>query len=192
MIYFSADSRFAEAWSDDAITQHSIGIPVQVKLSDEFAGLQKILVFKSKTASVDLVYGGGQIILPHEMTDSLGPIQIGCYAALPDGTIIIPTVWALVGLVIKNAEPSGFDPLEPTPSWAAQTQAMATEALENSAVAKQAAITAQDSAAANAQAAFRSALVAEDAAQRAAYSADVDVKVNFYISDGDLYVEAVQ
>ena len=192
MIYFSANTRYAEAFSDDVITQYSAGIPIQIKLSEEFNAVQKTLVFKNKNREVDLVYSGGRVVLPYELTETLGPIRIGCYGALPDGTIVIPTIWASIGSVVKGVEPSGYDPLGPTPSWAAQTQAIATEALEKSEIAKQVAITAQDSAAANAQAAFRSAQVAEDAAQRAAHSADVDVKVNFYISDGDLYVEAVQ
>lgn len=192
MIYFSANTRSAKASTDDVITQYSIGIPVHIQLSDEFNGLQKILVFRNKSVAVDLVYLGGDVILPPELTDTIDTIYIGCYAALPDGTIVIPTIWDSVGPVAKATEPSEIDPREPTPSWAAQTQGIATEALENSEIAKQAAITAQNSAAANAQAAFRSAQTAEDAAQRAAYSADVDVKVNFYISDGDLYVEAMQ
>ena len=58
-------------------------------------------------------------------------LAMGVYATRPDGTIVIPTVWAEVGIVREGTQPSGVDPAEPTPSWAAQVQQWASDAAES-------------------------------------------------------------
>ena len=132
MIYFSANTRRAWARTDDVITLHSVGIPIKIELSEDFNGLQTTFVFKNKDVGVDLLYSGGDIVLPHEITETLGTVTIGCYAAKSDGTIVIPTVWASAAPVVQGVTPTGIDPLAPTPSWAAQVQEISSEALTNS------------------------------------------------------------
>ena len=128
MITFTADTRMAKAYTDDVITLNSVGIPVKIDLSHEFDGLQTTFVFKNGEVSVDLLYNGNDLVLPHEIAAVSGYVYIGCYAANGEGTIVIPTVWASVGRVVKGVEPSGVDPQAPTPSWVAQVQAVAADA----------------------------------------------------------------
>lgn len=133
MIYFNADIRSAHARSDDSITSGSAGIPVVLALDSAFDGLAKTLCFKTATASVDIVLVGDttESTVPQDVIANAGEwLQIGIYAADGDGNIVIPTAWASAGKIEQGAIPSGIDPSEPTPSWVAQVQSIASEALE--------------------------------------------------------------
>ena len=182
MICFYANTRYAEARTDDNVTSGSVGIPVQFHFSEEWNGTQKIAIFKCGEASVDVALtglAGDQTVVPADCLEDPGEwLTIGVYGATPDGTVVIPTVWVDVAVTKTGAVPSGVDPSEPTPSWVAQVQEMASDALDNSQAAVQtandaytAAISAQDSAQASAQAAAGSAHDADISAQAAAGSA---------------------
>lgn len=133
MINFSANSRSACATSDDAITTGSVGIPIQLNLSADFAGLAKTLVFSAGTTSVDLALVGDAAeatVPPDVLTTPGAMLKIGIYAADASGNIVIPTVYAFAGEIAQGAEPSGVDPAAPTPSWVAQVQQAASDAME--------------------------------------------------------------
>lgn len=134
MITFTANIRSASARSDDAITTSSVGIPVQLVLADEFMGLAKTLVFKAGSTAVDVVLVGDatEAVVPPDVLTTVGLwLGIGIYAADSEGNVVIPTVWASAGLIQQGTVPSGVDPSEPTPSWVAQVQSIASEASEN-------------------------------------------------------------
>lgn len=133
MIYFKASIRAATAASDDAITTGSVGISVALDLAPAFAGLAKTLVFTDGTVSVDVALVGDAVsaTVPHEvLTTPMRRLALGIWAADGDGNVVIPTVWADAGVIYKGAAPSGVDPAAPTPSWVAQVQTMASDALE--------------------------------------------------------------
>lgn len=132
MITFTANIRNARAVSDDALTVSSAGVPIKLNLAPEFNGLAKTLTFVNGAISVDLVLQGDptEAVVPHEVLSVPGQLRIGIYAANPEGTVVIPTIWAQAGRVAPGAAPSGIDPAAPTPNWAAQTQAIAESALE--------------------------------------------------------------
>lgn len=133
MITFCASIRAAKAATDDKITTGSVGIPVQLCLAPEFAGLAKTIVYTDGTASADeaLVGDATTATVPPDVLTTPGRrLQIGIYAANAAGTIVIPTVWATVAVIERGTIPSGVDPSEPTPSWVAQVQQIASDALE--------------------------------------------------------------
>ena len=132
MITFTATGRHATARTDEAITTGSVGIPVEVALNADFDGLQAILVFACGDVSVDVALLGQDVTVPPQLVTERGKLlTMGVYATRPDGTIVIPTVWAEVGIVREGTQPSGVDPAEPTPSWAAQVQQWASDAAES-------------------------------------------------------------
>lgn len=141
MIQFKANIRSASAASDDAITTGSVGIPVKLQLAQEFDGLAKTFCAKNGSAAVDIVLAGDatETVIPPDVLQTAGLLQIGVYAARADGEIVIPTVWASVEVVSTGVSPSGIDPSGPTPSWAAQVQQTAEDALQSAADASQAA-----------------------------------------------------
>lgn len=150
MITFAANVRSASARSDDAITTSSVGIPVQLVLADEFMGLAKTLVFRAGSTTVDVVLVGDatEAVVPPDVLTTVGLwLGIGIYAADGDGNVVIPTVWASAGLIQQGTVPSGVDPSEPTPSWVAQVQSIASEASENAESALNKATAVEDAAA---------------------------------------------
>lgn len=130
MIRLVATSRRARAHSDEPITTGSAGIPIALTLSEDFDGLATTLVCEAGGTSRDLAVMGGELVVPHELLTNAGDtLTLGVYAALPDGTIVIPTVWAVAGEVVQGTVPSETSPSDPTPSWAAQVQQVAAQAV---------------------------------------------------------------
>lgn len=128
MIKLYASSTKAWARTDAPLTTGSVGVPCKVELSDDFDGLASVICFRAGDAAYD-VPSADQLTVPHECLAVAGEtLQVGVYGALPDGTVVIPTVWASVATVRVGVEPSEVDPSEPTPSWAAQVQLIAQQA----------------------------------------------------------------
>lgn len=130
MIAFTANTRCARAVTDDAITTDSVGIPVYFQFSPEWEDTAKIAVFKAGNVAVDVALTGDNTVLPPEVLTTAGErLFIGVYGANGAGTVVIPTIWADVAILKPGAVPSGVDPASPTPSWVAQVQEIAAEAL---------------------------------------------------------------
>ncbi len=131
MIKFFARGRCAQAMADNSVTTGSVGISVQFFFSQEWDALQKIAVFRAGDTAVDVALTGDAATVPADVLTTAGlPLMIGVYGAAADGTIVIPTVWAKAATIKAGTAPSGVDPAEPTPSWVAQVQQIAAEALE--------------------------------------------------------------
>ena len=139
MITINADSRNARATSDDPITTGSVGIPVHVILSAEWEGLESTLTFRAGAAAADVPLIGQKVTIPAQCLMHAGKeLLVGVYGARTDGTIVIPTIWANAGIIKEGTYPSGVHPAEPEPSWAAQVQKVAQEALDEAKAAKSA------------------------------------------------------
>ena len=133
MITFKANVRNASARTSDVITSRSVGIPVRLVLDREFDGLQKTVVFKAGKVSVDIVLVGDaeETLLPPDVLNVAGQrLHMGIYAADGQGNVVIPTVWASVATIQQGVVPSGVNPASEAPSWAAQIQTIANEAME--------------------------------------------------------------
>lgn len=126
----NGDERHADAQVEGKITTGSVGLPVNVVLSDDFDGLATTVVFRAGEVERDVVYTGKRITVPPEcLTQSGIALMLGVYATDAEGVRVIPTVWASAGTIRQGVRPSGVDPAEPTPSWPAQVQKIATDAL---------------------------------------------------------------
>ena len=131
MIQLIVTGRKIRATVTEPITTGSVGMPVEVELSNEFDGLVAWLVFDAGYKSADIALTGEPVTVPPQVLRVAGAeLKVGVYGAKADGTIVIPTIWASCGTVQQGAEPSGFVPGDPAPSWAAQVEAIAEEALE--------------------------------------------------------------
>lgn len=131
MIQLIVTGRKARATVTEPLTTGSVGVPVEVELSNEFDGLEAWLVFDAGYKSADIAITGKPVTVPPQVLRVAGAeLKVGVYGAKPDGTVVIPTIWASCGTVQEGVEPSGFVPGDPAPSWAAQVEAIAEEALE--------------------------------------------------------------
>ena len=136
MITLKVDDRRATAVSRWPITSGSVGLMVWFLFSDEWAGLSKIAVFRGSGTAADIALsinnttGRYECAIPPEVLEQAGgDLYIGVYGANGEGTVVIPTVWANAGYIKEGTVPSGVDPAAPTPSWVAQVQEWAEEAL---------------------------------------------------------------
>lgn len=131
MITVTANARNATCRSDDLLTSGSVGMLAQFILSEDFDGLSNIAVFQGSGQSFDVALVDNECVVPHEVLSVPGDyLKIGVYGRNSAGTIVIPTIWAGVQMIVPGTQPSGVDPSEPTPDWTAQVQEIATAALE--------------------------------------------------------------
>ena len=108
MIIFSANTRRAEAVSTDAITAGSVGIPVELQLSEEFTGLTKTVLFRAGEvkAEVPIAEGSTMTAVPPPVLATKGlTLYMGIYGASEGGDIAIATTWARVAEILGGTVP---------------------------------------------------------------------------------------
>lgn len=131
MIHLIATGRAVRVTVTEPLTTGSVGMPVEVELSNAFDGLAAWLVWDSGHKQADVALAGGPVTVPPQVLRVAGEtLRVGVYACNAAGDKVIPTVWAECGTVRQGAEPSGFEPAKPEPGWAASVREMAEEALE--------------------------------------------------------------
>ena len=108
----------------EPLTSGMVGQPIHFEYSHDFDGLAVTAVFTDGKNTVDVVNPGNECIIPHEVLTTVGAIvKVGIYAVKGD-KLVIPTIYATIGVVLKGADPSGDVSIDPTlPVWA-QTQAL--------------------------------------------------------------------
>ena len=108
----------------EPLTSGMVGQPIHFEYSHDFDGLAVTAVFTDGKNTVDVVNPGNECIIPHEVLTTVGAmVKVGIYA-VKGNEIVIPTIYAHIGIVLKGADPSGDVSIDPTlPIWA-QTQAL--------------------------------------------------------------------
>lgn len=76
-------------------------------------------VFTDGKNTVNVANPGDECIIPHEVLTTVGAVvKVGVYAVRGD-ELVIPTIYAHIGVVLKGADPSGDVSADPTlPVWA--------------------------------------------------------------------------
>ena len=108
----------------EPLTSGMVGQTIEFEYSPDFDGLTLTAVFTNGKTTVDVLNPGNQCVIPHEVLGTVGTlVKVGVYAVRGD-ELVIPTVYANIGIVLNGADPSGDVSADPTlPVWA-QTQAM--------------------------------------------------------------------
>ena len=108
----------------EPLTSGMVGQTIHFEYSHDFDGLAATAVFTDGKNTVNVVNPGNECIIPHEVLTTVGAmVKVGIYAVRGD-ELVIPTVYATIGFVLKGADPNGGISEDPTlPVWA-QTQAM--------------------------------------------------------------------
>ena len=108
----------------EPLTSGMVGQPIHFEYSHDFDGLAVTAVFTDGKNTVDVVNPGNECVIPHEVLTTVGAmVKVGIYA-VKGNELVIPTVYATIGVVLKGADPSGDVSIDPTlPVWA-QTQAL--------------------------------------------------------------------
>lgn len=121
VIYNKACGRCVQS---EPLTSGMVGQTIHFEYSHDFDGLAATAVFTDGKNTVNVVNPGNECIIPHEVLTTVGAmVKVGIYAVRGD-ELVIPTVYATIGFVLKGADPNGGISEDPTlPVWA-QTQAM--------------------------------------------------------------------
>ena len=108
----------------EPLTSGMVGQPIHFEYSHDFAGLAATAVFTDGKNTINVVNPGNECVIPHEVLTTVGAmVKVGIYAVKGD-ELVIPTIYAHIGFVLKGADPNGGISEDPTlPVWA-QTQAM--------------------------------------------------------------------
>ena len=129
MLKISANDAQLTVVACGPITSDRIDLPCEITLSKEFDGLAVTVVFKAGDVQRDVAMLGSPVHVPAECLEQAGEVlMVGIWAGDGSGRPTIPTVWASAGTIRTGALPSGYDPDEPEPDWAAQVQQYAQDA----------------------------------------------------------------
>lgn len=139
MIIVTALRTHAAATKTEELVAGRVGMEAAFHFSPEWDGLGKTAVFEAGGVAKDVIIGDDPCIVPHECMIEGAELRVGIYGMSTDGTVVIPTVYALVGTVKKGADPSGDESYPPTPDVGAQAMAAASTALQAAAAAQEAA-----------------------------------------------------
>ena len=103
----------------EPLTSGMVGQPIHFEYSHDFDGLAVTAVFTDGKNTVDVVNPGNECVIPHEVLTTVGAmVKVGIYATRGN-ELVIPTVYATIGVVLKGADPSGDVSADPTlPVWA--------------------------------------------------------------------------
>lgn len=101
------------------LTCGTAGRLVRFRLDETWQTLTKTAVFRCGEVTRDVVGITDTAAIPHEVLTQPGlPLEIGLYGVSADGTLVIPTVWAVTDPVQPGADPSGDPGIEPSnPVW---------------------------------------------------------------------------
>lgn len=124
MIKITANGVCARAQRLEPLTSGMVGAKVAFELSPDFDGLTVTAVFTNGAVTKDVLNPGVECFIPPEVLETAGKtVKVGIYA-VRGSEIVIPTVYAPIGVVLPGADPSGDTSTSATlPVWA-QIEAM--------------------------------------------------------------------
>ncbi len=121
MIKFRGIGRLALVKSDEPITTGSVGLPVVFTFNHDWDDLEKHVSFRGSEKDISIELSSDNCVVPWEcLTKANSELWIGATGTKPDGTIVVPTVWARAGVIRQGSMPDGTEPSEDTPDWVAQ------------------------------------------------------------------------
>ena len=124
MIKITANGVCARAQRLEPLTSGMVGAKVAFALSPDFDGLTVTAVFTNGAVTKDVLNPGAECFIPPEVLETAGKtVKVGIYAA-SGSELVIPTVYAPIGVVLPGADPSGDTSTSAAlPVWA-QIEAM--------------------------------------------------------------------
>ena len=124
MIKITANGVCARAQRLEPLTSGMVGTKVAFELSPDFDGLTVTAVFTNGAVTKDVLNPGDECFIPPEVLATAGKtVKVGIYA-VSGSELVIPTVYAPIGVVLPGADPSGDTSTSAAlPVWA-QIEAM--------------------------------------------------------------------
>lgn len=118
-VYIEITGAVASASKNGPLVAGMVGVPANFSFDDSWGGLNITVVFSGSGKKIDWpLLDERTLAIPWEvMTKPNTQLQIGAEGRLPNGTLVIPTVWATVGTLKAGAQSTGnlAQPPSPTP-----------------------------------------------------------------------------
>lgn len=110
----------AQATAHGCLTSGMVGVAVKFEFDARWDSLHKTAVFSAGGVTRDVMDISDTCTVPAEVLAVPGRIlYAGVYGYRADGTIVIPTIMAPVGMIAPGADPSGDPGTDPElPIWA--------------------------------------------------------------------------
>ena len=102
----------------EPLTSGMVGQPIHFEYSHDFDGLALTAVFTDGKNTVNVVNPGSECVIPHEVLTTVGAtVKVGIYATRGE-ELVIPTIYATIGVVLRGANPNEGSSGRPTiPMW---------------------------------------------------------------------------
>ena len=120
----------ASVTENTLLTAGMVGLPVSFTFDDRWDGLGKTGVFRAGGKTVSCPEMEEEMTVPWEVMEKSGcTLYIGVYGCNRDGSVVIPTLWAQVGVIQPGADPEADPGMAPNlPMWM-ENQAIALQAM---------------------------------------------------------------
>lgn len=137
MIQITCKGNSAICTRKERLTSGMVGLQCEFVFDDAWDGLAKMAVFTAGNEKRDVLLKGAICEVPPEVMRKPGyQLVIGVYGTNADGTLVIPTCYAMCGGIDSGADPSGDESTDPTlPVWG-QMQGMIGDLADLATVSK--------------------------------------------------------
>lgn len=106
MIKINVSRTCAEATQRERLTSGMQGVELSFSFSADWDDLVKTAVFEGSGQSVDVLITGASCEIPPEALKKYGGmLRVGIYGVSADGTTVIPTMYADLGIIRRGADP---------------------------------------------------------------------------------------
>lgn len=125
MIQITCKGNSASCTRTERLTSGTVGLQCEFIFDEAWDGLARTAVFWAGNEKRDVLLQGAVCTVPWEvLKTACYQLVIGVYGTNAEGTLVIPTVYAMCGGIASGADPSGDTETDPTlPIWA-QIQAL--------------------------------------------------------------------
>ena len=90
----------------EPLTSGMVGQTIHFEYSHDFDGLMITAVFTDGKNTINVINPGSECIIPHEVLTTVGAtVKVGIYAVRGE-KLVIPTVYATIGTVLRGANPN--------------------------------------------------------------------------------------
>ena len=114
----------AGATVNGPLTSGMVGLPVTIECDEAWAGLTKNLVCRCSSWDDEdveirtILNVGNAAVVAHEVMQAGKHLYLGLEGFTPDGELVIPTTWAMCGVIEKGANTGEDISADPTlPVW---------------------------------------------------------------------------
>lgn len=140
MIQITCKGNSAICTRTERLTSGMVGLQCEFVFDGAWDGLARTAVFWAGNEKRDVLLTGDTCTVPWEVLKTAGyQLVIGVYGTNAEGTLVIPTVYAMCGGIASGADPSGNESVEPTQTLVEQIMAAAGTAVETANAVKAAA-----------------------------------------------------